>query len=103
MNPGYSDTVYTNKNQSLEVSVVDNTHSPKLRAKVRRNAHDDQSWGNVSAWGEGGWQVVETWPIETFEISAHNYYAQNTIWQDTGRQDCERLLDWGREFFGGKQ
>ena len=97
------DPMYANKNQSLEVSMVDNNHVPKLRAKVRRNAYDHQSWGNVSAWSEGGWQVIETWPIETFGISTHSAFTQNTIWQDAGRLDCERLLDWAREFFGGTQ
>ena len=100
---GAIEPVYAKQNQSLEVSMVDNNHVPKLRAKVRRNAYDHQSWGNVSAWSESGWQVIETWPIETLGISTHSTFTPTTIWQDAGRLDCERLLDWAREFFGGTQ
>ena len=88
-----------NRNQTLAGTAIDHTHEPQLRAIVKRNAYDAQSYQKVEAWtAAGGWAEIMALPIEESLIADYDYVSRKD-WEPAMNVDLDRLLDMGRRFF----
>lgn len=104
--------------QSLHAVLIDATHDPKLRARIKRNAYDNQSTAVVEAWTtDGGWKVIHSVPITALDIAAYDYVYANwdrdhyrrtvngkagmPFWTDVIEADVRALMDYGYSFYGG--
>jgi hypothetical protein len=101
--------------QSLNGSLIDSTHEPKLRAVIRRNAYDEQSYARVEAWTADGWSVIHSVPITDLPIAAYDYVyggwdrdhfagtvlgrAGMPFWEEAMATDLVSLIDFGKRFF----
>lgn len=88
--------------QSIYGRKIDPSHTPKLKAEVRRNAFDDQSWATVSAWSDTGWQTVTTVPIEATAVAKFSYTQYERKFNEIRLalyDDLNDLLNRAQEFF----
>lgn len=91
--------------QDLVGEAIDYGHTPRLRAYVRRNAYDTQSYARVYSWTEEGWKDVTFVPVVDLKVHPFTYRTPKTpekeaAWQDAMRGDLDTLLDKARRFHG---
>jgi hypothetical protein len=71
-----------------------------LRASIRRNFYDSQSFARIEKWGPSGWETIEQYPIEGLEAQTvsvrevHLSERSHLALEDT----AERLFIYGERF-----
>ena len=68
-----------------------------VRATIKRNSHDFQSWGKVEAWTASGWTEIQRFPIDRFRVFNHSYVGTNG-WEIDMKEDLGDLANLGWEF-----
>ena len=86
-------TIYNGK-QDLIGSQIDGN----VKAYIKRNAHDFQSYGVVQAWTSAGWADIQSFPIERFSVSTFSYVTNNDAWKDAMARDLSTLIKLGKKF-----
>ena len=72
----------------------------RVRARIRRNAYDEQSFAILEAWTDAhGWVEVTTRPIGDMEVSRFSHVTRED-WTASMVLDLDMLLDLAGDFFG---
>jgi|DEB0MinimDraft_3_1074331.scaffolds.fasta_scaffold109453_2 hypothetical protein len=87
--------------QSLEGSLTDYAGTVPVRAGVKRDAHDKQSFGVAQVWTDNGWSDVQRFPIHMFEVSAKSYVARDGEWEHLIEADLRELVSYARKHLAG--
>lgn len=82
--------------QSLNGSLTDYSGSVPLRAVVKRDAYDNQSYGLAQAWSENGWVDIQRFPIDQLSISGFSYVARGDEWEAFAVRDLDRLMTYAQ-------
>lgn len=78
-------------------------HTKLLRANIRRNAYDDQSYARIEQWSdERGWMVVASHPIAKLPCAKVSYTHKelDDDKQDLFIQTTDFLFGIGERFIG---
>lgn len=85
--------IYRNKN-SLNGELIDYSQPEAVRAMIRRDAYDDQSYGLCQIWTTLGWTNIQRWPITMLAIAEKQYVHKNGEWEDIMKTDLRTLIDF---------
>lgn len=93
------------RDQDLNGEAIDYGHTPRLRAYIRRNAYDTQSYARVYSWTQEGWKDITFLPVDSLKVHPFSYRTpkdpeKESAWQEAMREDLDALLDRGRRFHG---
>jgi hypothetical protein len=69
-----------------------------VKAYIKRNSYDHQSYGVVQAWTSTGWADIQRFPIERFSVSTFSYVTNNDAWRDAMARDLSTLIKSGKKF-----
>lgn len=89
---------FSKGDQSLRAERIVRVGDLKLRAEVKRDSYDFQSYARVSAWTtKEGWAVVTTIPFESTAMKAASPYAPSPMntWPATAKKDLDKLIALG--------
>jgi hypothetical protein len=108
MNYNTIDISIYNSNQSwhyTEIRQYDilGVGTPRLRANIRRNAYDFQSYARIEKWSETqGWLVISEHYITEFAVAECSYTQRDltTEYEDMMRYSADRLFEIGEAFHG---
>ena len=78
--------------QSLEGCLTDYSRSAPVRAVIRRDAYNSQSYGVAQQWTDKGWVEVQRFPIHLLAISAASYVSRDGDWEDVMEEDLRKLV-----------
>jgi hypothetical protein len=78
--------------QSLEGCLTDYSRSAPVRAVIRRDAYNFQSYGAAQTWADNGWVEVQRFPIHMFAISAASYVSRDGEWEHLMEADLTQLV-----------
>jgi hypothetical protein len=90
-----------NREQSLHGSMIATLQSGTFRATIRRNAYNFQSYGKVEVWLANGWELIQSLPIDEFDIQNFSYVSKDGDWEMTMAEDLYVLIDRGARFMEG--
>lgn len=87
--------------QSLHVETIARLgDGTRLRARVRRNAYNAQSFAAVDAWTtEAGWAPITSTPIDDTRIVRFSYVDRSSDWVAPAIADAADLLAEAVRFF----
>ena len=77
--------------------------TPRLRANIRRNAFDHQSYARIEKWSETqGWLMISEHHISEFPASKVSYTTKELVTEEVEylRDSAERLFAIGEAFHG---
>jgi len=78
--------------QSLEGCLTDYSRSAPVRAVIRRDAYDKQSFGVAQVWTDNGWVDIQRFPIHVFSVSAKSYVSRDGEWEHLMEADLTQLV-----------
>lgn len=82
--------------QSLEAERIVKAGDLRLRALVKRDAYDVQSYAKVYAWtAKEGWSHVTSIPLERTEVRKRAYVERGDEWRASARKDLDALVNAG--------
>lgn len=76
-----------------------------LKATIRRNAYDDQSYVRIEKWSDfNGWNVIASFPITDFPAHRLSYVRKDINSDDAYALDdtTDHLFEIGQRFIGHK-
>jgi len=85
------------QNQSLNGSLTDYSGSSPVRATIRRNAYDNQSYGISEVWESQGWVTIQQFPIQNLSVSSVSYVARDGEWEALMEADLNELIAYAHE------
>lgn len=82
--------------QSLEAERIVKVGELRLRALVKRDSYDVQSYAKVYAWtAKEGWSHVTSIPLERTEMRKRAYVERGDEWHAAARKDLDALVRAG--------
>lgn len=89
--------------QSLNGEAIDMEHSPRLRARIKRDSHDSQSFVIAESWTAEGWKEITRRPISAVAVADYSCYGPDKeSWKPVMTSDLDSLLTFARDFYAGK-
>ena len=80
--------------QSLNGSLTDYTGPVPVRAVVKRDSYDFQSYGIAQVWTVEGWADIQRFPINRLAISGKSYVAEDGEWETIMEEDLIALVEY---------
>jgi len=88
--------VIYNQSQTLEGNLTDYSGPVPMRAVIRRNAYDHQSYGAAQAWTPNGWTDIQRFPINHFAIEGRSYVSPDGAWEHIMENDLLSLIGYAK-------
>lgn len=85
--------------QSLLMTVTAKRGDNKrFRARIKRNAYDQQSHAIAECWTPNGWtEVTRRLNFPALNVAAHSYVEKGDAWRHAAEKDAKALLSLAME------
>lgn len=94
---------FEQQNQDLIAERVVAVGQDRVKAYVRRNSYDSQSYATVSVWTAAGWDRVATLPWDEVVTRQYTYVTKGPAWTVAADVDLGRLVAIGVAFLEGAE